>query len=92
MVWGARALCSLRPAFLPDGPLPDVRLMTEQCHLSGSNASREKLSYSHGAMSPGRVAVWQNRLRSVRWLQPWLSRQSGENVAVLMARERIIRQ
>ena len=38
---------------LPDGPLPDVRLMTEQCHLSGSNASREKLSYSHGANVTG---------------------------------------
>ena len=48
--------------------------MTEQCHLSGSNASREKLSCSHGAVSPGRVAVWQNRLSAVRRLQPliWL--------------------
>jgi hypothetical protein len=47
---------SARPSgILPDGPLSDVRLMTEQCHMSCSNASREKLSCSHGAASPGRV-------------------------------------
>ena len=48
--------------------------MTEQCHMSCSNASPERLSCSHGAASSGRVAVRQNGLRAMRRLQPliWL--------------------
>ena len=38
--------------------------------MSCSNTSREKLSCSHGAPSPGRVAVRQNRLTAMRRLQP----------------------
>ena len=38
--------------------------------MSCSNASREKLSCSHGAASPGRVAVLAEAIHRMRRLQP----------------------